>query len=118
MTQIIMIAGIFAIMYFMVIRPQKKRQQELALMRDNLAVGDKVVTIGAIVGEVTALDDSEFTLLTAGSTALVFKRTAIAVVEPKQAPEAAFEAPPSADEPIVTVAEDDGIREQETEIKE
>ncbi len=115
MYQIVMIAGIFAIMYFMVIRPQKKRQQELSLMRDNLSVGDKVVTIGAIVGEVTKITEDEFYLLTAEETTMVFKRTAVAVVEPKNSVADAIVEPVEA-ESVEQV--DDGIRDQDTEIKE
>ncbi len=115
MYQIIMIGGIFAIMYFMVIRPQKKRQQELSLMRDNLTVGDKAVTIGGIVGEVSAVDGDEFHLLTAGQTKLVFKKTAVALVESKVAAQPELDSQTDVDEAAPL---DDGIAEQETEIKE
>ncbi len=115
MYQIVMIGGIFAIMYFMVIRPQKKRQQEISLMRENLSVGDKVVTIGAIVGEVTKITGDEFYLLTAEETTMVFKKTAVAVVEPKENAADAIVEPAEA-ESVERV--DDGIDDQETEIKE
>ncbi len=112
MYQIVMIGGIFAIMYFMVIRPQKKRQQEISLMRENLSVGDKIVTIGAIVGEVTKITGDEIHLLTAEETKMVFKKTAVAVVEPKD------NAVDAVVEPVEVEQVDDGIEDQETEIKE
>ena len=48
----IMLALIFGVMYFFMIRPQKKQQKELQNFRDSLAKGDKVVTIGGIFGTV------------------------------------------------------------------
>ena len=51
--------GLFAVMDFMMIRPQKKKQQEEQTMRDNIQVGDEITTIGGIMGRVvTVKDDS------------------------------------------------------------
>ncbi len=56
---IIMLVAMFAIMYFMMIRPQKKKQKEEQAMRDNVQIGDEITTIGGIVGRVvTVKDDS------------------------------------------------------------
>ena len=56
---IIMIVGMVALMYFMMIRPQKKKQKEEQAMRDNLQIGDEVTTIGGIIGKiVTVKEDS------------------------------------------------------------
>lgn len=49
---LIMMVLIFAVMYFFMIRPQQKKQKELAKFRDQLQKGDKVVTIGGIYGVV------------------------------------------------------------------
>ena len=49
-SMIIMMVALFAIMYFVMIRPQKKKQKEEQQMRDNIQVGDEVVTIGGICG--------------------------------------------------------------------
>lgn len=49
---IIMMVAIFAIMYFLMIRPQQKKQKELQRFRNELKKGDKVVTIGGIYGTV------------------------------------------------------------------
>lgn len=47
------------VMYLFMIRPQKKRQKEEQLMRDNLQVGDEIITIGGIIGKVvTVKEDS------------------------------------------------------------
>ena len=48
----IMLALMFAVMYFFMIRPQKKQQKELQNFRDGLKKGDKVVTIGGIYGTI------------------------------------------------------------------
>ena len=56
---IIMMVAVFAVMYFLMIRPQKKKQKEEQAMRDNLQIGDEITTIGGIVGKiVTVKDDS------------------------------------------------------------
>lgn len=52
----IMIIAIFAIMYFFMIRPQKKKQKEIEKFRNSLQVGDNVVTSGGIHGVVKSLD--------------------------------------------------------------
>jgi preprotein translocase subunit YajC len=58
-SMILMMVAIFAIMYFIMIRPQKKKQKEEQTMRDNLQIGDEITTIGGIVGRiVTVKDDS------------------------------------------------------------
>lgn len=50
-------ALIFAAMYFFLIRPQKKKQKEEKKMRENLQIGDEIVTIGGIYGRVIALKE-------------------------------------------------------------
>lgn len=48
---------IFAALYFFMIRPQKKKQKEEKKMRENLQVGDEIVTIGGIHGRVISLKE-------------------------------------------------------------
>ena len=54
----IMLALIFVVMWFFMIRPQKKQQKELQAFRDGLKKGDKVVTIGGIYGTVCELKEA------------------------------------------------------------
>lgn len=54
---IIYLVVIFGAMYFFLIRPQKKKQKEEKKMRENLQVGDEVVTIGGIYGRVISLKE-------------------------------------------------------------
>ena len=56
---IVMMAALFAVMYFVMIRPQKKKQKEEQNMRDSIQVGDEITTIGGIMGRVvTVKEDS------------------------------------------------------------
>ena len=51
------IALMFVVMYFIMIRPQRKKQKEEQKMRDSLQVGDEIVTIGGIYGRVISLKE-------------------------------------------------------------
>ena len=73
---------IIGLMYFLMIRPQKKQEQKEAQMRDNLQVGDEVTTIGGIIGRVVSIKDETFTLETSRDrTKMRFLRTAIKSVD-------------------------------------
>ena len=52
---LIMMILLFVVMYFLMIRPQKKKEKETAKMRSNLQIGDEVTTIGGVVGIVVSL---------------------------------------------------------------
>ena len=56
-TMWVMLGLIFVVMYFFMIRPQKKQQKELQNFRDSLAKGDKVVTIGGIFGTIVEVKE-------------------------------------------------------------
>ena len=60
--QILMLVLLFAVMYFILIRPQKKREKEVSTMRENLNVGDDIVTIGGIYGKVVRIREDRFTI--------------------------------------------------------
>ena len=57
MSMWIMLALIFVVMWFFMIRPQRKQQKELQAFRDGLKKGDKVVTIGGIYGTVSEIKE-------------------------------------------------------------
>ncbi len=57
MQQMIFIGLIFVVMYFFMIRPQQKKQKELARFRASIAKGDKVVTAGGIYGKVKDVNE-------------------------------------------------------------
>lgn len=59
---ILLYGGIIAVMYFILIRPQRKKQKEEKKMRENLQVGDEVITIGGIYGRVISLKPESFVI--------------------------------------------------------
>ena len=79
----IMIVALFAIFYFMLIRPQSKRNKEHKNLISSLAKGDEVVTNGGILGSITSLDDNFVTVEIAGNVEVKFERQAISRVMPK-----------------------------------
>ena len=56
-SMIIMMVALFAIMYFFMIRPQKKQEREINNMRNNLQVGDEITTIGGIIGKIVSIKE-------------------------------------------------------------
>jgi len=71
---------IFAIMYFLMIRPQQKRQKETQKMIDAIKKGDKVITIGGIHGIVSSVKEKTLVIKVDDNTRIEFNRTAIASV--------------------------------------
>ncbi|UFS70534.1 preprotein translocase subunit YajC [Geomonas sp. RF6] len=62
MQQILPLIFMFAIFYFLLIRPQQKKAKEHRALLDSLKRGDQVVTAGGMHGKVSALDDQVVTL--------------------------------------------------------
>ena len=81
---IIMMVAMIAIFYFLMIRPQRKKDKAVKEMLNNLKVGDRICTIGGIYGTVAALKEDTVTL-TVGSNqnTVVFARWAVRSVESK-----------------------------------
>jgi preprotein translocase subunit YajC len=67
----------FAVFYFLLIRPQQKRQKERNNMLGALQKGDNVITIGGLHGTIVELTDEKATLKVAETVRLQFERTAI-----------------------------------------
>lgn len=70
----------FAILYFLLIRPQQKRQKTRAAMLNTLKKHDKVVTIGGIHGTIVELNDESVVLRVNDATKLTFERSAVNTV--------------------------------------
>ncbi len=88
----------FGVLYFVVLRPQKKRQQEMAQMLASLVEGADVITVGGIYGTIVAIDDEHLDLqVTAEGTVLRFRRDAIARIERDEDLEASHDSADSAD---------------------
>ena len=54
---IALMVGVILIMYFIMIRPQKKQQRQIDDMRNNLQVGDEITTIGGIIGKIVSIKE-------------------------------------------------------------
>ena len=80
MGPIFFMVAIFAVMYFLMIRPQQKKQKEHQLMLGAVQKGDKVHTNGGIIGKVTGLDPQELTLEVAPQVRIKIVRAYIAKV--------------------------------------
>ncbi|WP_241687887.1 preprotein translocase subunit YajC [Janthinobacterium sp. 17J80-10] len=73
----------FAVLYFLMIRPQMKRQKEQKTMIEALAKGDEVIAAGGLVGKVTKVTDAYVTLEVANGTEIVVQKGAVATLLPK-----------------------------------
>ncbi len=80
--QIIMLVGLIALMYFLLIRPQKKRDKQVNDMRNSVKTGDEVVTIGGIYGKVVKVRDDRLTIMVGtDKTKIEVTRWAISKIE-------------------------------------
>ena len=73
----------FVVLYFVMIRPQMKKQKEAKAMIDALAKGDEVVTVGGMLGKVTKLSDNSLSLEVANGVEVQIQRNAVVQVLPK-----------------------------------
>jgi preprotein translocase subunit YajC len=78
-----MFALMFAVMYFLMIRPQQKKAKEQRQMMDALGKGDEVVTAGGILGKVTKVNDTYVTVEVSANTEIVVQKNAITTLLPK-----------------------------------
>jgi preprotein translocase subunit YajC len=74
---------IFAVFYFMLIRPQMKRAKEHKQLVSQLGKGDEVITNGGLLGKITDVSDSFVTLELADNLQIKLQRSAVANVMPK-----------------------------------
>ena len=73
----------FVVLYFVMIRPQMKRQKEHRTMIEALAKGDEVATAGGVVGKVTRMDENYLGLEIANGVEIQVQRSAVVQVLPK-----------------------------------
>lgn len=82
---LLLIAGLFLLTYFMIIRPQSKRRRAMVDMQSSLAAGVEVVTIGGLYGTVVGTDAETVDLQIAPNVNVTYARSAIArAVSPAQ----------------------------------
>ncbi len=73
----------FVVLYFVMIRPQMKKQKEHRAMIEALAKGDEVVTVGGVLGRVSKISDNNLSLEVASGVELQVQRSAVVQVLPK-----------------------------------
>ena len=74
---------IFAVFWFLLIRPQQKRQKEHKALVEGLSKGDEVVTNGGLLGKITKVGDNFVTLEIADGLKVQVQRVAVAQLMPK-----------------------------------
>ena len=81
---IIILVVMFAAMYFLMIRPQKKQEKQVNEMRNNLQVGDEITTIGGIIGKVVSIKEETCVIETSrDATKIRILKSAISRVDVK-----------------------------------
>jgi len=80
------LAMVFLIVYFMIIRPQNKRQKEHQNLIDGLRRGDTVVTQGGLIGKIAKVDDNELQIDVANDVRITIVRSMILTVRSKTEP--------------------------------
>jgi len=81
LAQLLPIFLIIAVFYFLLIRPQQRRQKQLQETIAGLKTGDRVITNGGIIGVITMVRESSFMIRSADKTILEVARTAIADID-------------------------------------
>jgi preprotein translocase subunit YajC len=75
--------AIFVVFYFLLIRPQQKKQKEARAMLESLEKGNEVVTAGGVLGRVVKLDEQYVTVEVAPNVQMIVQRGAISQLLPK-----------------------------------
>ena len=92
MSAYIFILALLALMWFMLIRPQRRRQQDAQRLLETIGVGKEIVTAGGLYGTVTAVDGDEVRVEIAdGVEVRIAKRAVAGVVSEDEKPEQATE---------------------------
>lgn len=73
----------FVVLYFLMIRPQMKRQKEQKSMMAALGKGDEVITAGGVLGKVTKVTDAYVTLEVSDGNEIVVQKSAVSTLLPK-----------------------------------
>lgn len=77
LTTILPLILMFVLFYFLLIRPQQKRQKAVQSMQSNLKKGDKIITIGGLHGFIDSIDDSKAVIKCGDGSRLTYERSAI-----------------------------------------
>ena len=80
---LVLLGGLFIFMYFMIIRPQRKKQKEHQSLVEALAKGDEVVLSSGMLGKIIEVDENYVTINAANNVDLKFQKVAVHAVLPK-----------------------------------
>jgi preprotein translocase subunit YajC len=80
---VVMFAAIIAIFYFMIIRPQGRRQKERQKMLEAMKKGDKVITSGGIHGKIVAMEDKTVLLEISDNVKVKVEKSAVTTIIPE-----------------------------------
>ena len=83
LTSFLPIILMFVVLYFLMIRPQMKRQKEQKSMMEALSKGDEVVTAGGVLGKVVKVTDAYLTIEVAPGTEIMVQKTAVTILLPR-----------------------------------
>jgi preprotein translocase subunit YajC len=83
MESIFLIVAMFAVLYFLMIRPQMKRAKEHKALIEGLQKGDEVVTAGGVLGRVSKVGDAHLSLEVAPNVEIQVQRAAVQTILPK-----------------------------------
>ncbi len=83
MFQLVFLSSIFAIFYFLLIRPQRQRQRDHELMVNSVSKGDELISSGGLIGQVTAVEGDYLRLRVAADVEIVLQRQSIHAILPK-----------------------------------
>ena len=83
MSSMLLFSAMFVMFYFLMIRPQNKRQKEHRNLLNNLAVGDEVVTTSGIVGKISRITDNYFIINISEAVTITVQKAAVTGALPK-----------------------------------
>lgn len=84
LVQLLSLVAMFVIFYFLLIRPQQKRQKSVQSMQSGLQKNDRVVTIGGLHGIIDSIDEDKVVIKCGDGSRLTYDRNAIREVKPKE----------------------------------
>ncbi len=100
MPSVLMLVVFMGLMYFLLIRPQRKKEKEISEMRASLGVGDEVVTIGGIIGKVVKVGEEELVIqVGSDKTKILVKKWSISAIERKSGAKMIKKAPAQEEAP-------------------
>jgi preprotein translocase subunit YajC len=97
---LIILVALFAVMWFLLIRPQRKRQVTQLQMQDSLQADDEIITAGGLHGRVKAIEDEIVHVEIAPGTVVRLDRRAVATVAQETEPEAEAKDESESESPV------------------